>query len=366
MLRSFLRVDDHNLYERYAFFYKEIAPKIRLYAIPVGSEVVLRGVSKTGYLKALRLKVYGTYRFRGLEESDLAASQNLVDLQSFRELYGVMTAAKQAELATIRAEVGIQDLERSNAEDALFGEHAELGIEEGISVGFEDVSEEQVMREVAAAQDQGSEVGVEGHGKKTAGSDHGLVINAAVLLKNDKLLKQSQAELEQLLEEKGFSLQVVDWQSAAGIVGQFIHVLRLILYIAIAIIFGVALVIINNSMVMATVERVGEVGTMRAMGAQRTFVMLLFLVETMMLGLLAGLCGSVAGAAFITYLGQVGIPATHDVMYFLFSGPRLLPNFGPSNLITGFGVILVVSLGSTLYPAWIATRIQPAVAMGSE
>ena len=44
-------------------------------------------------------------------------------------------------------------------------------------------------------------------------------------------------------------------------------------WVLIMIIFLVALVIINNALVMATLERVPEFGTLRAVGAQRRFIL---------------------------------------------------------------------------------------------
>ena len=62
----------------------------------------------------------------------------------------------------------------------------------------------------------------------------------------------------------------------------------------------------------------------------------------------------------------LGIPAVQDVLIFLFGGPRLHPSFGLDNLAFGLGVILLVSVISTLWPAIIATRIQPVIAMQKE
>ena len=71
-------------------------------------------------------KVYGVYRFKSLERSDLAGSQNLMDMVTFRELYGVMTQEMKQELATIREEVGARAVDRDSVEDALFGEDAAI------------------------------------------------------------------------------------------------------------------------------------------------------------------------------------------------------------------------------------------------
>ncbi len=116
-------------------------------------------------------------------------------------------------------------------------------------------------------------------------------------------------------------------------------------------------------MVMATLERVGEIGTMRAIGAERSFVIKLFLIEIVVLGLISGTIGSLAGYGLISWLGQVGIPAPSPEITFLFSGPRLYPTVSTAHIVGGMLVVLLVSLISTLYPARIASRIEPIVAM---
>ena len=98
-------------------------------------------------------------------------------------------------------------------------------------------------------------------------------------------------------------------------------------------------------------------------GAQKSFVMGIFLLETLMLGAVAGVVGAIAGALGVTALGNAGIPAANDIMVFLFSGPRWYPELGASNIVFALVVIFLVSLISTLSPARIAAGIQPVVAM---
>ncbi len=99
---------------------------------------------------------------------------------------------------------------------------------------------------------------------------------------------------------------------------------------ALVIFFVVALVIINNAMVMATLQRVKEIGTMRAIGAQRRFVLAMLLVETMTVGLVFGLAGAGGGrpGGGRPSAAGGGIPATTDMLNFLFAGPALLPDAG--------------------------------------
>jgi ABC-type antimicrobial peptide transport system permease subunit len=139
-----------------------------------------------------------------------------------------------------------------------------------------------------------------------------------------------------------------------------------ILLFATAIIFVVALVIINNAVVMATLQRVREIGTLRAIGAQRRFVLAMVLAETVVLGLAFGTVGAGLGSGIVLWLQKAGLPAGNEFLYFFFSGPRLYPGLSLGALIGAFFVVLIVTCVSALYPAIMATRVTPIQAMASE
>ena len=103
----------------------------------------------------------------------------------------------------------------------------------------------------------------------------GVVLNAAVLLKDPSKIDQTIQEIEARAKEDGVPLKAVSWQKAAGFLGQLVLFMKVVLSLAVAILFVVVLVIINNAMMMATMQRVREIGTMRAIGAQRSLVLLM-------------------------------------------------------------------------------------------
>lgn len=355
LLELFLTVDDANAIRRHAFFYAHVAPLVDVYPFSVGDVVTIRAWTRNNALKAVNVRVWGTFVFEGLERSELTGAANLLDLVTFRELYGQMTAADRAELEAIRDEVGVEFVGREDAEDALFGGGDSVELAVGDDDDFEAVAEADLKREkrtLAVSEEFDARMNREG-----------LVLNAAIMLEDGARIDETRAAIAAAAEGAGLKLKVVDWQEASGVLGQLALVVRVILYIAIFIIFAVALVIINNSMLMATMERVREIGTLRAIGAQRGFVMAMFLLETLVLGLIAGGAGAVAGAGLVMWLGEVGIPAQNDIMVFIFSGTRLFPTVGAEHLGLGVVVILLVSLISTWYPARTATRVEPIEAM---
>jgi ABC-type lipoprotein release transport system permease subunit len=191
-------------------------------------------------------------------------------------------------------------------------------------------------------------------------------LNVAVIVNDDREIPKTIEAIQQAGKQAGVPLKAISWQKAAGIIGQFAVLMRAVLFAAVLIIFVVALVVINNALVMATLERVGQIGTLRAIGAQKRFVLGMLLVEAVVIGALAGALGALVGAIVLGVLGQTGIPAASDVMTFFFSGPRLYPQVGAPQLGIALTLVLFVSLLSSIYPAWLAMRVSPREAMQTE
>ncbi|MGC0331563.1 putative ABC transport system permease protein [Streptomyces sp. SAI-170] len=115
---------------------------------------------------------------------------------------------------------------------------------------------------------------------------------------------------------------------------------------------GICLVIgavgIANTTLVAVLERTGEIGLRRALGARGRHITAQFLAESGALGALGGLVGTSLGAVTVVALAVVRdwTPVIH-----------------PATVVTAPAVGLVTGLLAGLYPAWRASRIQPAEAL---
>lgn len=358
LLVQLLNVDDKNFEERYQIFYQQLAPLLQLYFVKVGDSITIQAPGKSGYMKAVSVKVWGFVQFRGLEKSALAGIMSVVDIASFRELYGYQSAESQAEVEKLKTSAGLTHVAREDAEAALFGGGGAV-VQEAKAAAIDDAAvfgtperRKQAQAPRALTQDE---------------LDQGVALNAAVILRDPARLREGMAAVEAAVKAEGLTLKVVTWQEAAGMVGQFVTLSRIILYTAVFIIFAVALVIINNAMVMATLQRVKEIGTMRAIGAQARFVLVMLLVETVSVGVAFGLLGAGLGAGIVWLIRATGgIAARTDALYFFFSGPSLLPVLGKGSLIVSLVIVALVSISSGLYPALLARRVTPLEAMNSD
>jgi ABC-type lipoprotein release transport system permease subunit len=382
LVAGFMDVNDDNFRRRYKLFYDVVAPHLRLYGIKVGDTMTISAFTQAGYATSVNVKVYGTFRFRSLDKSTLAGATNVMDLQTFRDLYGYMTADRKDELAKLQKAAGVREVKRENAEEELFGDGVEV-VEAAaatpvaaaavvsptavaaaeapsptIAGGFDEFAGLDMK---AGARKYGADIGQRLYSQ--AEIDGGIVRNAAILLKPDADLRDAMAHVQEVSQREGLGLRVADWREASGLVGQFVGVIYGVLAVSILVIFVVALVVMNNSMVMATLERTREIGTLRAIGAQRSEILKMFLVEATVLGLLFGAIGAALGGGLIAWLGVKGLPAANDVMVFLFAGPRLYPSLGLGHVLFALVTVTLVSVGSTLYPARLATRVTPLTAM---
>lgn len=343
--------------ERHALFYKAIAPHIVLYTIPIGGTLTISAFGRGGYVRKVPVKVYGTYRFRSMDGDAMGGGFNLMDLMTFRELYGYMTEERRQEIADIRAELNVEEHDREDIEDALFGDESEELVEESTSTSFEAQIEGGAMPYDEAFFNRE-------YTREEMAS--GVVLNAAVMLEDGVSVEDAERALKAAIKEHGLGLQVTSWRKAAGLWGDFIKVAQGVLHGAVLIIFLVALLIINNTLMMSTLERTREIGTMRAIGASRSFVRRMIYTETAILALIFGGLGVVLGCGIVGLLTHYGIPPWNSITRFFFAGGHLRPELAAGHVFWALGSIVFVSLAATLYPVSIATRITPLIAMQSE
>jgi len=355
LLVQLLTTDDSNFAARYRVFYDKVAPLLQLYVVRVGDSITISAPGKSGYVKSVTVKVWGFVQFRGLEKSALAGIMSLLDIVSFRDLYGHLTKEKAAEIEKLKVEAGLKHVSRENAEAELFGGGAPASEARATAFDENKVLDKRGSRPAPPGSFSPDEV------------DRGVALNAAVILDDPRRIPQGLGAVEAAAKRAGLTLKVVTWQQASGMIGQFVTLSRIILYTAVLIIFAVALVIINNAMVMATLQRVKEIGTMRAIGAQGRFVLVMMLVETVTLGLFFGLLGAGAGMGIVWLIRATGgIAARTDALYFFFSGPALMPALGATSLLASLVIVALVSVFSGLYPALLARRVTPLEAMSSD
>lgn len=116
---------------------------------------------------------------------------------------------------------------------------------------------------------------------------------------------------------------------------------------------------IITTLYTSVTERIREIGTMKAIGAQSKTILSLFLVEALIIGILGAtlglIIGIVAGYSFGSALGT-GLPGTSSIS----------PIYLPTDLLKVWLLSTGLSLLAGLLPAWKASRLPAIVALRRE
>ena len=361
LLAHFFETTDANFKSRYDFFYQELAPMLQLYRVRVGDSLTIKAFSRSGYVHAVNVRVYGTFAFEGLEKSPLAGTTNLMDMMSFRDLFGYLSADRVAELQEIQRQTGAKTVTRENAEADLFG-----GSDSNV-IGDATAAVIDTDHELSGESKKYRTQDLLNHIYSQADIDNGFVLNAAIMMKDPSRAPETIDRINAVSTEKNLGIKAITWQDASGFLGKIIGVFGVILTISVLFVVLIAIIVIFGAMVMATIARTQMIGTIRAIGAQRGFVLNMVLIESIVLGVVFGGLGILVAVALLTAINVGGgIAAPNDQAYFFFSGPSLYPTVQPMNLVIAFVVVQVVTLMSTLIPAFMASRISPLRAMQSD
>lgn len=174
------------------------------------------------------------------------------------------------------------------------------------------------------------------------------------LLKDTDLTEQTAARVRQIIA--GSDYQVLEWRELADFYNKT-ETLLLRQFGIVKTIIGIIIILsISNTMMMAVVERTGEIGTIVALGVRRRKVMQLFVAEGLVLGVVGAVLGLLAGYALAAIISFIGIPMPPP--------PGMADGYTARILVSArlaaesFGLAAFTTLLASVYPAWKAAQME--------
>jgi len=164
-------------------------------------------------------------------------------------------------------------------------------------------------------------------------------------------------------------LYVSDWTRTQGHLYTDIQMVKIITYIVLFLVIGVASFNIVSTLVMAVQDKESEIAILLTMGLTQARVMRIFIVQGMLNALLGCTLGGVLGYVVATNLADIMAKFEQLFGLKLLSGDVYFIDFLPSqfqwqDLALLISATLVISFVATLYPAYKAADIKPALVLG--
>jgi putative ABC transport system permease protein len=129
---------------------------------------------------------------------------------------------------------------------------------------------------------------------------------------------------------------------------------------------------IMNIMIVSLMERTREIGILKALGMKGRTVLLIFLGESVIIGLLGAVIGIVFGLSLAEVFARIGFAGIGRVgngnanQAAGMGSLRITPILTPTVFVGAFAFGLTVSVVFALYPAWRASKLKPVEALRYE
>jgi ABC-type lipoprotein release transport system permease subunit len=165
--------------------------------------------------------------------------------------------------------------------------------------------------------------------------------------------------------------EVLDWQRLAPEMVTLVRITDLAGMLVLMLVFLAAAAGVANTMVMATFERTREFGMLLALGTHPARLMRLVVAESVALGVVGAVMGSLIGIALVAITHRTGI----DYSWLAGGGPselsfaglrfslRFYPTLSVVDVARAIAAVCVTSLLAATWPAFRASRLQPVKAL---
>jgi ABC-type lipoprotein release transport system permease subunit len=160
----------------------------------------------------------------------------------------------------------------------------------------------------------------------------------------------------------GQKIDVSTWEDELSFASQLIGILDGLIGLLVIILILIVGAGIMTTLWIAIRERTREIGTLRAIGMQRTKVAQMFLLEGAMLGLVGTMVGGLGGALLAALINQKQITLPEGVQVILMSDHLFLSVHWTAVAGAVIGLTLITA-AAALYPSIRAARLKPVTAM---
>ncbi|MCC6035227.1 MAG: ABC transporter permease [Desulfurococcaceae archaeon] len=181
-----------------------------------------------------------------------------------------------------------------------------------------------------------------------------------VLVKSSDLVPQVLRELQEIYRGKA---DIISFQSIANIINSVIGAMNFISFAASLSAFAVAISGVAATMITSVVERIREIGVLKALGFKDSQVISMILTESIIMSIIGGVIGISLGIIGAHILASRGFELKMSAQSIIINAP---PKITTLSILRAAGLTLLVGVIGGVFPAYRAAKIPPAVALRYE
>ena len=188
--------------------------------------------------------------------------------------------------------------------------------------------------------------------------DEAEIVEVAVHLKDFDRLSTVFNELKKDMVTPESGLEIHTWEQLSPF-ASIARIVDLLILVVKFILISIVMVSILNIMTMSVYERIGEIGTIAAIGTRPSRILSMFLMEGFAMGLMSTAIGLVIGLGLLWLMNLTPIEFTFGMMQV-----SLAPRIPQGEVILVTIIVMLVSIFASLQPAYKASKMEPVDALG--
>jgi ABC-type lipoprotein release transport system permease subunit len=166
-------------------------------------------------------------------------------------------------------------------------------------------------------------------------------------------------------------LEVLPWQQLVPELVTVINSTEFTGYFVLVLVFVAAIAGIANTLMMSTFERMHEFGMLLSLGCRPLRIVVLIVMEACLVAILGVALGTVLGYTFVEATQTHGIDMAswggsqaNDIGFKGLTIPlNIFPRLQVGDPVLGLVAIFITSLLASIWPTWIAARLEPMEAL---
>lgn len=176
---------------------------------------------------------------------------------------------------------------------------------------------------------------------------------------------------QRLQQKLGYNYQVGNWTQQYGAFYHAVQMEKSMMFFILILLVLIAAFNLVSGLVMAVTDKESDIAILRTFGATPSMIMRIFIVQGSTIGIVGTIIGLLLGLLLASHVTQVNNFIQNVFHIRLFTSNVYFVNYLPSHIEFSdvFKVCiaaLVMSVLATIYPAWRASRVQPAEALRYE